>query len=346
MANHQQSRASPPRFDRDGEVQQLQSQDRLLTPADVWLIAVGICLVLFVSYVLGKHRIFWEDEMLGWMLLRDPSWRHMMQAWQMGADGGGFAFYVSGRLWFYFFGASEISFRAYSAASFGLALCLLWATLRRFYSTALVAFAIFNTWFFSQTIVTHLAEGRFYGLLMLGTAWTVFLLFRADAAVRTGTALYLLSFAAHALLVTSHLLGIVYSATVLLALILLDHRRGRARLLLWATIASSWLLLIPERAAIVATAQVGKPHFWTTQPNLSRWIGAYSAYGTEIAVVLVSLWICAVLRLRHSGRWRETLKQAIRQRGLPMRSRDRSCLFPLSSSSPDFSDHHCLSTAT
>ena len=46
----------------------------------------GFLLTLTVTCVLSRGRIFWEDESLGWMLLHDPSWQHMVQAWRSGAD--------------------------------------------------------------------------------------------------------------------------------------------------------------------------------------------------------------------------------------------------------------------
>ena len=70
---------------------------------EVLLLGLGVMLTLVISYTFGHGRIFWEDEMLGWMMLRDPSWHHMLQAWKLGADGGGFAFYLTGRAWFSLF---------------------------------------------------------------------------------------------------------------------------------------------------------------------------------------------------------------------------------------------------
>lgn len=281
----------------------------------MWWMGLGFGLNLLVSYLLSRGRIFWEDEMLGWMLLRDPSWHHMVSAWKMGADGGGFAFYLTGRLWFRLFGPSEVSFRTYSAVCFGLAFCVLWVVLRRFYSRRAVCFALCNTWFFSQPIVTHLAEGRFYGLLMLCTAIAIWLLMWSGAGGRVTPALHGMTFAVHAVLITSHLLGIVYSATVLAAMIFLDWTAGRLRGRLYGTVVAAWLLLIFEHDAIRASAEVGRPHFWTTQPNLSRWVGAYSAYGLEIAVILAILYVLVIFSIRRDREdWKAIFAAGFRAR--------------------------------
>lgn len=304
-ANPSQSPLPKPRIDP-------QRKDRPpLSRRDAAWMGLGLLLTFVVSYMLGVHRVFWEDEMLGWMLLTDPSWHHMISAWKLGADGGGFAFYLSGRLWFWFFGPSEISFRFYSAACFGLAFCVLWIALRRFYERRTVAFALFNTWFFSPPIVTHMAEGRFYGLLMLGVALAAWLVLKADETSGTPAYVCVLMFLAHGLLTTSHLLGVVYSATLLASLIFLDWMRGRFRLVLYLSAAVTWLLLLPERAAMRASAQVGNPHFWTTPPNLSRLIGAYSAFSSEVAAVLLGLGVALFLMLRRSpAGWKAEVRRA------------------------------------
>ena len=276
----------------------------------------GALLCLVISYVFGHRRIFWEDEMLGWMLLRDPSWHHMVQAWKMGADGGGFSFYLSGRLWLLLFGASEIAFRLYSAVCFAAAFVVTWMTGRHFYRRGVVAFALVNTWFFSPPIVTHMAEGRFYGLLMLGTAltlwWTIVL---SQRQRRVPLWMYLSCFAFHGLLVTSHTLGVIYSAAMLLSLIAVDWYRGWSRPLIYVTASLTWLLLIPEREAIRASANVGRPHFWTLPPNLSRFLGSFTAYSAEVAATVLLL-IAALLWNVYRGRrdWRVLLEAALEER--------------------------------
>lgn len=287
-----------------------------LSLVDLLCMLLGLLLCLSISFVFARGRIFWEDELLGWMLLRDPSWRHMIAAWKLGADGGGFGFYVTARAWLHLFGPSEVSLRMYSAACLGLAFAVVWATARRYYSVGVVAFALFNTWFFSPPLVIHMAEGRFYGLLTLSATIVVWLtMVPARRSGPTAVYLYPLAFLCHALLTTSHLLGIVYSCFLLSALIALDWISGRARPALYVCSAAAWLLLIPERAAIVASAQVGKPHFWTTPPTLYNFLGAYTAFSGQVAGVLALLAVALILTLRRApAGWRATMKSAFRAR--------------------------------
>ena len=277
------------------------SKGNRLTRWDLAGMLAGCLYALAITGVLSRGRIFWEDEMLGWMLLRDPSWRHMLLAYNAGADGGGFTFYLTGRAWLHLFGPSELAFRLYSATCFGLAFAVTWAAMRRFYSIGIVAFAISNTWFFSPPFVEHMTEGRFYGLLVLGVSLAVWLAFRlADLQTPTPARFYAITFFVHALLTTSHLLGVAFSASLLAATVLLDLLAQRTRPLLYLAGAASWLLLVPERANLRASAAVGKPHFWTKPPRLADVIAVYTGSCKEIALVLAILLLLAGFALLRS----------------------------------------------
>ena len=260
-------------------------------PWDMGCMAAGFGLCLLLSWMLGRGRMFWEDEMLGWMLLTDPSWHHMVAAWKAGADGGGFAFYVTGRAWLRVLGPSEVAFRMYSAVCFGLAFVCTWLAARKFYGRWIVGFALFGTFFCDKPLVLHLGEGRFYGLLTLTVALVLLctLTLTGDhkatgRATRAGWSVLLVT--AHALLTTSHLLGVVYSAFLLASLMAVDRHHHRARPLLYLTVAATWLLLLPELPAIRASAAVGKPWFWTTPPGFRRFLGVYGCFSPVVLVVL------------------------------------------------------------
>jgi hypothetical protein len=278
-----------------------------MSTADYVLMGAGFSITLLLSAVLGHGRIFWEDEMLGWMLLTDPSWHHMVAAWRLGADGGGFAFYLLGRAWLHAFGPSEAAFRLFSATGFGLGFVLTYATLRRFYVRWIVVVAMFNTYFCSQPLVLHMVEGRFYGLLVFALALTVWLAVRLrDYKGRLTPFFFVAVLFAHALLVTSHILGVTYSFFVLAAMFALDRQAHRWRPGLYATVAVTWLLLVPEREAIRASAQVGKPWFWTTQPTPVHLLGPVTGYSAEIVLVMFVLTIGIGLTLRRGVRgWKQ-----------------------------------------
>lgn len=279
-------------------------------------ILIGIVLTLSAAAYLSRGRLFWEDEMLGWMLLNDPSWHHMVDAWEAGADGGGFSFYLIGRAWFFVAGASDLAFRLYSATCFALAFTVIWLAARRFYRPEIVAFACFNTFFFSRTLVLHMREGRFYGLLTLAVALAVWLaLILAEKPRSPRPIWYPALFAIHGLLTTSHLLGVVFSFTLLAAMMVLDLLQSRLRPLLYLAGAASWLLLFFERFNVLASVAVGKPHFWIKAPTLPQIFAVYDGNSPEIAWVVLALLCLLAWHLRRAdGSWKNRLRAAYTQR--------------------------------
>ena len=274
---------------------------RLLLSADFAVIACGCALIFAICLLLGRGRMLWEDEMLGWVLLHDPSWRHMLTSWQAGADGGGLTFYVTGRLWFAIFGDSAVSFRLYSATAFAAAFAVLWVALRRYFHCIPLAVSMGAVWFIGPLLAVHICEGRFYGLFFLGSSLVFLAVTRAAADTRAFTSrTALLLFLANALLVTSHLLGIVYSAALLASLAVADllAQPRRFRPALYLSAASSWLLLLPGWRAIQATRNVTSPHFWTTRPTLHQLAGAYHAFSHHLTFALLLAFALLLLSWR------------------------------------------------
>ena len=277
-----------------------------------WLIASVMVLVALPIYSV-RGRLFWEDEMLGYLLLRDPSFRHMVAAWVHGADGGGFSFYLTGRLWFHLFGASVGAFRMYSATCFAAAYAINWVTMRRFYSAPIVTWASLSIWLVSPVLFQHMGEGRFYGLFMAAVALTIFLCVRADEQQTLRPLFYGAVFLAHALLVTSHVLGVAYSFFVVTSMVLLDYVNRRARPALYSSAAASWLLLIPSLPAIRASARVGKPFFWTMQPGWVGFVSNYTGFTLKLTVPIFLLLVTIFTTLALKGTLRSTLQEAYRR---------------------------------
>jgi hypothetical protein len=100
--------------------------------------AIGILLLsvllLSLSYFRSRHRMFWGDEIMGWLVLKQPDWKSLLHLWDAGIDSSGIWYYVFGRPWIALFGASEISLREYSAAGIAATAAILWIAARRFYS--------------------------------------------------------------------------------------------------------------------------------------------------------------------------------------------------------------------
>ena len=81
---------------------------------------------------------------------------------------------------------------------------------------------------------------------------------------------------AQAALVLSHVLGILYGALVLLALILFDAGKRRFRVRVYLFQAAGWLALLVWLPAIRASIAAGKPHGWIPMPVIRDVLTAYN----------------------------------------------------------------------
>jgi len=278
------------------------------------MLSASILLLFAIALYCVRGRIFWEDEMLGWMLIRDPSFSHMLASWKHGADGGGISFYLTSRLWLKVFGTSVTAFRMYSQVCFATAMAICWISMRRFYQPAVVAFAMLSVWLVSPALVQHMAEGRFYGLLVATVAWGIWLLFRSQDKPTVSPQIYAAVFLCHVLMVTSHILGIAYSGFLVAGMIGLDRTQRLWRPRLYGTAALSWLVLVPCLPAIRASAAVGRPYFWTLQPNLMQFLADYTAFTPIIALPLALLLIYIAVHLRRTGAMRQILEGVVVRR--------------------------------
>lgn len=251
-------------FAEKGRYESASSQrDRL------WTICVlGFALLYVVSYTYGisRHRIFWGDELFGWALVTDPSWSHMLRAWNLGADGGGISFYVLCRLWLGILGRSELAFRAFSAAGVFAAFCIMWMVLRRYYQPLAAAGALYIVFLGSPTILNQMIQCRFYGLLLAASALVIYAMTLRSGSLSKCPSLTFV-FASNLLLVSTHPLGAGFSAVLLGAYFLVDLLSRRPQWASYLAVFASWSVLLFSRTALEASAAVGKPWFWTMKPT-------------------------------------------------------------------------------
>lgn len=251
--------------------------------------AATALLLIAVAVACGRGKIFWEDEMLGWMMLRDPSLGHMLWSWRQGADGGGISFYLLGRLWLRAFGTSMVAYRMFSTCCFAAAMMITWSVMRRYYTTAAIAFSSLVMWLVSPFFVDQITTGRFYGMLEAASAaaiWMAVYCYRRDYVHK---AVYAAVFLTHALLTTTHQLGVLYSFFLVVAMAALDAIEGCWRPRLYLSAAAAWLLLIPSMPAIRASAMVGKPYFWTEQPSFGEFVLLYTGFTHPIEFLVLAL---------------------------------------------------------
>jgi hypothetical protein len=135
----------------------------------VWLVGV-VALMGIYTYAHSAHRIFWGDEIMGWLVMRAKTFSGSMHELRAGIDSSGLLFTILGRWWMELVGPSEMSLRVLSAAMCAGAFVIFWICARRFYSITAVGLSLPLAFFANQEFNWQLANGRTYGLLLLAIA--------------------------------------------------------------------------------------------------------------------------------------------------------------------------------
>jgi hypothetical protein len=271
-------------------------------------IAAGEVLLLFccvtsliTSCILwSPHKQVWMDEIFTWKEVSDRSLWHLYYAIQHGADGGQPLFYTTAWLWAKAFGTGVLTLRLYSSVTVCAALLVTWATIRRFYGLWATAFGVLVFWGTADVLLDQNVEARFYGLYLLTVAITVNLYARLVARPVPTRLLLALAFFSQAALVLTHVLGVICSALILLALIVADTAKGLLRFKLYLAYAAGWLALLVWIPAIRSSMAAGKPHGWIAMPTLTdlrtsylyadclQWLRLCNRHSSRIGFFLVS----------------------------------------------------------
>jgi hypothetical protein len=243
--------------------------------AEILLVCCAVLSLVIACVVCSLHKQAWTDEVFTWRELSDPSLWHLYYAVQHGADGGMPLFYTTAWLWAKAFGTAVLTLRMYSCVAMCAALLVTWRTLRRFYGTWATAFGVLTFWGASGLVLDENAEARFYGLFLLTVALALNIYARLIVQPAPKLRLQVLSLLSQVALVLSHVLGIIYSGLLLLALILSDAARRRFRPRIYLFHAAGWLALLVWLPSIRASMAVGKPHGWIGKPQLKYLFPAY-----------------------------------------------------------------------
>ncbi len=235
--------------------------------------------------VRSRTRLFWGDELLGHRVLSAPTVAAMLSGWWQGADGGGLFYYLLGRFWTCLFGLGELSLRLFSTTGMCVALVLTWAAARRFFSTAVVACSVTLVYYTSAVMLwQQQGNGRFYGLFLAAAAWTS-LLFLIDTDQAPSHRSLFFHGLAHALLIGSHILGLVYSFSLIVGTVLFDRHKRRVRPKLYLANLSGWLLVPVSYHAIRQSASIAQAGFWTRAPGLREYLFGFLVFGKVTVLV-------------------------------------------------------------
>lgn len=215
---------------------------RLIAP-DWALLAACVASLVVSCYLISARKFFWNDEIIAWKVVTDPSLKHMLWAVAHACDGSPPLFHVALRAWSRIFGSGILALRYFSCAGFCVALLALWVTLRRHFRLEAVAFGILSVWFTSRILLNQLAEARNYGLYLALIAIALVLIDHVANQTSTSRLTLVALFATTVALTYSHYFGILYSGIMLAVLIGSDASRRVRRPRVYLSIVAGWLPL-------------------------------------------------------------------------------------------------------
>jgi hypothetical protein len=241
------------------------------------LLQSGAIVSLLASCVIwSSKKQQWVDEIYTRTEVSDPSLPHLFHALQRMGTGEMPLFYLTAWPWARVFGNGDLSLRLYSSVAMCAAMIVLWRTLRQCWPARSVAFGVLSVWCGSSVLLGQNAEARYYGLYLLVAALAVWAYLRVAQSEMPGKLSLFLLAVSQAALVMTHVLGLIFGALMLLALVLFDAGSRRFRPVVYLCHAGGWLALLFWLPAIQAALAVGRPRGWILRPTR---LDLFVAYG-------------------------------------------------------------------
>lgn len=222
--------------------------------------------LLISSIVVSSKKFFWNDELLSFYLLSDPSFTHMMGAWGDTFNQAPPLYFILGWLWAKLLGTTELSLRLFSSLMICVGFTLVWITLRRIYTFWIASIGVASVFCLSELVLYHNAEVRMYGLFTATCALALLQFDIINRRQKCSWKFLVPNTFIHGFIVLTHLYGILYSGAIVSAFLLRDSHFKMFRLNVYLSVILGWLFLLPFIPSILNQAN-----------NHAKWFSRISA---------------------------------------------------------------------
>ena len=237
--------------------------------ASYWPPLLAIASLLASCTLWSAKKMPWGDECFTYFEVREPSPLHLYHAAQHLGGAGMPLFYLTAWPWGHVFGLSPLSLRLYSSVGICAAFVTLYLTLRPRFTAAAAFLGVSLAMLSNYILLQQNVEARTYGLYLFLAALSIAAWLRVAENQQTSSKMLLALCLSQAGLVLGHVLGLMFGAMMLMALIISDRLRGNLRPKVYFCHAAGWLALLLWFPAIRASAAVAKPHGWNVTPHFS-----------------------------------------------------------------------------
>lgn len=185
---------------------------------DLFTVLAVFAALLAHCYLKSPRKLFWFDETLTEAAVAETSFGEMISSLKEPINAMPPTYFMALWGWVQAFGASEFALRSFSCVAMGFAWIFCWLLLRRFCSRLPAAAATTVAMFLNDDMLRYNVEARPYSLYLAAFFAAAYLYVKSWSAPKS-VSLLVGSFLAHAVLVTTHYVGVFYSiALVLMAL--------------------------------------------------------------------------------------------------------------------------------
>lgn len=219
--------------------------DFLKTKKEYLIPLLAVLSLTISSILVSQRKFFWNDELLSFFLITDPSFTHLLGAWADTFNQSPPLYFFLGWFWAKIFGASEMSLRLFSSLTISLALIFVWLTIRRTYNFWATSLATLTVFCLSDVILYHNAETRMYGLFLMVCAIAFYQFDYLNSQAKFSRKSLLINTLIHSSIVLTHLYGLFYSTATLVSFIICDLMNKKWRSPVYLSVIAGWLILIP-----------------------------------------------------------------------------------------------------
>ena len=261
----------------------------IVVPLFIVGIFLGFCLVH------SSQTLLWLDEIYSLYPLTDRSLAHMLQVCRDTLNTAPPLYFLLGWLFVQIFGVNATLLRLFSSLAITGVALILWRILRPRYgiipATVGICVALLIPEIFSQN-----GQIRFYGLYLFFVAITLERFARAiDAPDRSPRLVLLENCLVHFALLFTHTLGVLYSACLLLTMVL-TRRRSPIFLAYCAGVVMAWVLFGVTWGGVTLHQQA-MFHGYTWIPKPSLEIASHILFSTS-TLIFYSVSIALLYGLR------------------------------------------------
>jgi len=209
--------------------------------------AAALCLLGHAA-IQSRYQPMWLDEVYTYYGVAHGSFAAFMRSFSTGVNATPPLYFAVVWALSRVVPLSVLSLRLYSSLGCCAAFWLVWATLRRHTSFLVSSAAALAALFTSELFLTHNAEARFYGAYLACAAWAVYNCDRLWTDPKPPARRLVWNALSHALAISCNYVAGLYSAAILLSLMVRDRNARVWRPAVYLSIVAGWapaLLYVP-----------------------------------------------------------------------------------------------------